>query len=187
MNAVVYRKYGSADVIELEEVEIPVARDNEVLIKVHAATVGTWDSEARSFSFPLWFWLPLRITMGVRKPRWPILGQELAGEIEAVGRDVTRFKKGDSVYAALGLGFGAHAEYKCLPCNDSLAGALALKPANMSYEEAAGVPTGGLNALHFLRRQTSRRDRGFSSMVRRGTLASWQYSLPSTSEPVSRR
>ncbi len=148
MKAIVYHEYGSPDVLRLEDVEKPTARNNEVLIKVHAATVGTWDCEGRSFSFPLWFWLPLRIVMGLRKPRWPILGQELAGEIEAVGRDVKRFKKGDQVYASTGLGFGAHAEYKCLPCT----GAIAIKPVNMSYEEAAGVPTGGLNALHFLRR-----------------------------------
>jgi NADPH:quinone reductase-like Zn-dependent oxidoreductase len=148
MKAVIYRKYGSPDVLELAEVEMPTAGDKEVLIKVHAATVGTWDCEARSFSFPLWFWLPLRIAMGIWKPRWPILGQELAGEVEAVGKDVKRFKKGDPVYGTTGLGFGAHAEYKCLPCN----GAVTLKPANMSYEEAAGIPTGGLNALHFLRK-----------------------------------
>ncbi len=148
MKAVVYRKYGPPDVLELVEVPTPTAGDHEVLIKVHAATVGTWDCEARSFTFPLWFWLPLRIAMGLWKPRWPILGQELAGEIEAVGKNVEQFKKGDAIYASTGLGFGAHAEYKCLPCN----GALALKPANMSYEEAAGIPTGGLNALHFLRK-----------------------------------
>jgi NADPH:quinone reductase-like Zn-dependent oxidoreductase len=148
MKAIVYHEYGSPDVLKCEEVEKPTVRKHEVLIKVHAATVGTWDCEARSFSFPLWFWLPLRIAMGIRKPRWPILGQELAGEIEAVGADVKRFKKGDQVYASTGLGFGAHAEYRCLPCTR----AIAIKPANMSYEEAAGIPTGGLNALHFLRK-----------------------------------
>ncbi len=148
MKAAVYREYGSPDVVKLEEVQKPTAGDKEVLIKVHAATVGTWDSEARSFSFPLWFWLPLRLAMGLRRSRWPILGQELAGEIEAVGKDVRNFKKGDAVYASTGLGFGAHAQYKCLPCK----GALAIKPSNMSYEEAAGIPTGGLNALHFLRK-----------------------------------
>lgn len=148
MKAMVYRRYGSPDVLALENVEKPSPKDNEVLIKVHAASVGTWDCEARSFSFPLWFWLPLRIAMGLRKPRWPILGQELAGEIESVGAAVERFKKGDRVYASTGLGFGAHAEYKCLRSN----AAITTMPANMSYEEAAGIPTGGLNALHFLRK-----------------------------------
>ncbi len=147
MKAIVYREYGSPGVLELEDIPKPTPKDQQVLIKVHATTVGTWDCEARSFTFPLWFWLPLRIAMGLRKPRWPVLGQELAGEIEAVGKDVKRFKQGDQVFASVGLGFGAHAEYKCM----SSKGAIALKPANMSYEEAAGIPTGGDNALHFLR------------------------------------
>ncbi len=148
MKAMVYHEYGSPEVLRLEDVRKPTVGDNDVLIEVHAATVGTWDCEARSFTFPLWFWLPLRIAMGIRRPRWPILGQELAGEIESVGKNVRRFKKGDQVFATTGMGFGAHAQYRCLPS----AGGLAIKPANMSYEQAAGVPTGGLNALHFLRR-----------------------------------
>ena len=148
MKAIVYRDYGSPDVLKLDDIPKPTAGDDQVLIKVHAATVGTWDCEARSFTFPLWFWLPLRLEMGLRTPRWPILGQELAGEVEAVGKDVKRFEKGDQVFASTGLGFGAHAEYKCM----SNTGAIAIKPANMSYEEAAGIPTGGDNALHFLRK-----------------------------------
>ncbi len=147
MKAITYHAYGSPDVLGLEDIPKPSPNDDQVLIKVHAATVGTWDCEARSFTFPLWFWLPLRLVMGVRKPRWPVLGQELAGEIEAVGKDVRGFENGDQVFASTGLGFGAHAEYKCL----SSTGAIAIKPANMSYEEAAGIPTGGDNALHFLR------------------------------------
>ncbi len=148
MKAIVYREYGSPDVLKLDDIPKPTVRDDQVLIKVHAATVGTWDCEARSFTFPLWFWLPLRLAMGLRTPRWPVLGQELAGEIEAVGKDVERFEKGDQVFASTGLGFGAHAEYKCM----SSTGAVAIKPANMSYEEAAGIPTGGDNALHFIRK-----------------------------------
>jgi NADPH:quinone reductase-like Zn-dependent oxidoreductase len=147
MKAVVYREYGSPSVLELEDLPKPTPRDHQVLIKVHAATVGTWDCEARSFTFPMWFWLPLRIAMGLRRPRWPVLGQDLAGEVEAVGKDVKQFRPGDQVFASVGLGFGAHAEYKCM----SSKGAIALKPANLSYEEAAGIPTGGDNALHFLR------------------------------------
>ena len=148
MKAIVYRDYGSPDVLKLEDIPKPTAGDDQVLIKVYAATVGTWDCEARSFTFPLWFWLPLRLAMGIRTPRWPVLGQELAGEIEAVGKDVKLLKKGDQVFASTGLGFGAHAEYKCM----SSTGAIAIKPANMSYEEAAGIPTGGDNSLHFLRK-----------------------------------
>ncbi len=147
MKAIVYNEYGPPSVLRLEDIPKPTPGDDEVLVRVHAATVGTWDCESRSFTFPLWLWLPLRIAMGLRKPRWPVLGQELAGEIEAVGKNVKRFKKGDQVFASLGLGFGAHAEYKCLSSN----GPIAIKPANMSYEEAASIPVGGDNALHFLR------------------------------------
>ncbi len=147
MKAMVYHEYGPPDVVKLEHIAKPTPRDHQVLIKVRAATVGTWDCEARGFTFPLWFWLPLRIAMGLRRPRWPVLGQELAGEIEAVGKDVERFKPGDQVFASTGLGFGAHAEYKCM----SAKGAIAHKPSKMSYEEAATIPTGGDNALHFLR------------------------------------
>ena len=148
MKAITYHEYGSPDVLKLEDIPKPTPSDDQVLVKVHAATVGTWDCEARSFTFPLWFWLPLRLAMGIRRPRWPVLGQELAGEIEAVGKNVKQFKEGDQVFASTGLGFGAHAEFKCLPST----GAIAIKPVNMSYEEAAGIPTGGDNALHFLRK-----------------------------------
>jgi NADPH:quinone reductase-like Zn-dependent oxidoreductase len=147
MKAAVYREYGPPGVIRIEEVEKPAPKDHQVLVRVRASSVGTWDCEARSFSFPLWFWLPLRIAMGIRKPRWPVLGQELAGEVEAVGKDVTRFKPGDRVFASVGLGFGAHAEYACL----SGRRAVTHMPRNMSYAEAASIPTGGDNALHFLR------------------------------------
>jgi NADPH:quinone reductase-like Zn-dependent oxidoreductase len=147
MKAAVYHEYGSPEVIRIEDIEKPTPRDHQVLVRVRASTVGTWDCEARSFSFPLWFWLPLRIAMGIRTPRWPVLGQELAGEVEAVGKDVTRFKPGDRVFASVGLGFGAHAEYACL----SSRRAVTHKPQNMSYAEAASIPTGGDNALHFLR------------------------------------
>lgn len=148
MKAIVYREYGSPEVLQLEDLPKPTPGDDQVLIRVHASTVGTWDCELRSFTFPLWFWLPLRIVMGLRRPRRRVLGQELAGEIEAVGRNVTAFAPGDAVFASTGLGFGAHAEYVCL---DGRA-AIAIKPARLSYAEAAGIPTGGDNALHFLRK-----------------------------------
>ncbi|MEZ4712252.1 MAG: NAD(P)-dependent alcohol dehydrogenase [Caldilineaceae bacterium] len=149
MRAIVWTNYGSADVLQLQEVEKPLPKDNEVLIRIHAATVNAGDCEMRSLKFPLWLWLPIRIYVGLRKPkRITVLGQELAGEIEAVGKDVKQFRAGDQVFAATGLGMGAYAEYKCLPA----AGALALKPVNMSLEEAATVPVGGLEALHFLRK-----------------------------------
>jgi NADPH:quinone reductase-like Zn-dependent oxidoreductase len=147
LKAIVFKKYGSPDVLQLMEVEKPSPKDEEVLIKIYAATVATADCELRSFTFPLWLWLPLRIMFGVIKPRVRILGQELAGEIEAVGKNVKEFKKGDEVFAPIN-GFGAHAEYICLPSG----GVIATKPANMSYEEAACVTVFGLNALHFIRK-----------------------------------
>ena len=148
MKAIVYHKYGSPDVLELKEVEKPTPKDNEVLIRIHAATVTAGDCEIRSFKLPIWIWLPLRIVMGIRKPRRPILGAELAGEIETVGSAVKRFKKGDQVFGSSGLRMGAYAEYKCQPATSGLA----IKPANLSYEEAATISTGGLNSLHFLRK-----------------------------------
>ena len=104
MKAIVYTKYGPPDVLQLKEVEKPAPKYNEVLVKIHAATVIAGDCEIRSFKFPrIWFWLPLRIYMGLRNPRRPILGQELAGEIEAVGKDVRLFEEGDQVFAATGI------------------------------------------------------------------------------------
>jgi NADPH:quinone reductase-like Zn-dependent oxidoreductase len=147
MKAMIWTKYGPPDVLQLQEIEKPVPKENEVLIKVHAATVTAGDCEARRFKFPPIFWLPLRLYMGIIKPRIKILGQELAGEIEAVGKQVTKFKEGDSIFAATLLRFGAYAEYACLPESYPL-----FKPANMSYEEAATIPTGGINGLHFVRK-----------------------------------
>ncbi len=135
MKAIVYTKFGPPDVLQLKEVRKPAPKDNEVLIKIYATTVVKEDPDMRaSPGFN-----------GFLKPRNPILGQELAGEIEAIGRDVTRFKTGDQVF---GFDmFGAYAEYKCMSEN----GALSIKPNNISYEEAASIPNGALTALPFLR------------------------------------
>ena len=142
MKAIVYHTYGSPDVLRLEEVATPTPRDNEVLIRVHAAAVTTTDCAARKGKPFL-----ARLAFGPIRPKKPILGTEFAGEIAAVGRDVTRFSVGDQVFAASGTGFGAHAEYICVPED----GALARKPANLTLEEAAAVCEGGLTALPFLR------------------------------------
>ena len=148
MKAMVCTEYGSPAVLRLEEVAEPVPKDDEVLIRIVATTVTAGDCEARRFTVPLWIWLPLRLYMGIRKPRRGILGQELAGEIVSVGRDVQHFKQGDRVFGPTEISFGAYAEYICLPETY----AITTKPANMSYAEAAAIPVGGLNALYFLRK-----------------------------------
>jgi len=150
MKAIVCTKYGAPDVLQVREVEKPVPRDNEILVKVHATTVTTGDCRIRSFTLARWFWLPGRIMYGFTKPRKEIPGNELSGEIESVGKDVKRFKKGDQVFGiSWGTTFqGTTAEYKCLPED----GMIAIRPANMTDEEAAALPVGGLTALHFLRK-----------------------------------
>ena len=154
MKAIVFTEYGTPDVLQLKEVTKPAPKDNEVLIRVHAASVNFGDLMARNFkavsprkfNMPFLFWLPSKITFGLRKPNMPILGSELAGEIEAVGKDVKRFKKGDQVFGYPGLSFGAYAEYICLP----EAGTVALKPSNLSYEEAVTLPYGAIMATSLL-------------------------------------
>jgi NADPH:quinone reductase-like Zn-dependent oxidoreductase len=146
LKAMVWTAYGAPEVLQLQEVAKPTPRDNEVLIKVHAATVTLGDCELRSLQVAGWLWLPLRIYVGLLKPkRITILGQELAGEVVDVGRAVTRFKPGDPVFGPTMLRLGAYAEYIALPEKY-----LVRKPADLSYAEAATIPTGGVNGWHFL-------------------------------------
>jgi NADPH:quinone reductase-like Zn-dependent oxidoreductase len=153
MKAVVYAVYGPPDVLQLREVAKPVPADNEVLIRVHAAEATKSDCEMRCSKFAVkWFWLPLRLAMGVTKPRKQILGGYFSGEVEAVGKDVTKFKAGDQVFGSAQLRLGAYGEYMCLPASYTFVH----KPHNLSFAEAAAVPFGGLNALHFMRRANIR-------------------------------
>lgn len=148
MKAVTYTRYGPADVLELREVARPVPGNNDLLIRVRAAEATKADVELRRFRFAVkWFWLPLRIAFGLRKPGKQILGGYFAGEVAAMGEDASGFSIGDEVFGTTGLGFGAYGEFVALPASS----AIVLKPRNMSFVEAAAVPLGGLNALHFLR------------------------------------
>jgi NADPH:quinone reductase-like Zn-dependent oxidoreductase len=155
MKAIVCTKYGPPEVLQHNEVEKPTLKDNEVLIKIHAAAVTVSDCIVRSGKVNILLWIPMRIFIGFRRPRKPVLGLECAGEIDAIGKDVKRFKKGDQIFAFTGKRFGAYAEYACLPedgvCmpQDSI---MALKPSNVTYEEAAAVPSRGTLALYFLKK-----------------------------------
>jgi NADPH:quinone reductase-like Zn-dependent oxidoreductase len=152
MKAVVCTQYGPPEVLQLKEVEKPAPGKNEVLIKVYAAAVTSGDCRCRGFTIPAHFSiltrLAMRLVLGITRPRKPILGLVLAGEIETAGRGVTRFKAGDQVFGDAGMRFGAYAEYTCLPEN----AAITLKPANITFEQAAALPFGDTTALFFLRK-----------------------------------
>lgn len=143
MKAIVYENYGPPEVLHLKEVDMPVAGDSEVLIRIYATSVNSGDVRLRKAD-PF----AVRLILGLFCPKKRILGVVLAGMVEAVGKDVTRFKEGDKVYGTTGMGLGTYAEYKCLPET----GVLALKPSGMIYKEAAAIPFGGTTALHFLRK-----------------------------------
>jgi NADPH:quinone reductase-like Zn-dependent oxidoreductase len=159
MKAIVCTKYGSPDVLRLMDVKTPVPKDNEVRIKVHATTCHIGDVRVRGFDVPFWHRIPFRFYLGILRPKRSVLGMELAGEIEAVGKAVKRFKIGDEVFASAGFVFGAHAQYICLPedAKNVNKGLVAIKPGNMSYEEAAAGPaSGGITALDVLRKANIR-------------------------------
>ena len=154
MKAIVFTEYGTPDVLKIKEVAKPTPKDNEILVKVHATPVNYGDLLARNFgnltpsefNMPAPLYLPSRMTFGWNKPKINILGSELAGEVEAIGKDVTKFKAGDQVFAYLGMNMGANVEYVCL----SESGSVALKPANLTYEEAATLPYGTIMATSLL-------------------------------------
>ena len=149
MKAVVYEKYGSPEVLHIKEVEKPNPKDNEVLIKNYATTVHIGDTRIRSFNVPTKHWLPMRLFLGIRKPKRKILGMEVSGVIESMGKDVKDFKKGDEVFALTGFGGGGYAEYSSVTAinGNERNGMVVLKPTNITFEEAAAVPAGALTAL----------------------------------------
>ena len=155
MKAVVCTRYGPPEVLQLRDVPKPGPKDDEVLVRMRATTVSAADCELRRFDFAPWIWVPIRLAFGIRRPRQPVLGQELAGDVESVGKNVRSLVKGDRVFAATGIGLGAHAEYICMRENPK-GGAITSMPANLSYEEAAAVPYGGGEALQFLRKANVR-------------------------------
>lgn len=148
MKAAVYERYGPPEVVELRQIEKPAPRDDEVLIKLRATTVTVADHRLRALDVPTGFELPMRLATGVFRPRQRILGSELAGDVEAVGKQVRTFNVGDPVFAFADLGLRCHAEYRCVPES----GALAPKPSKLTYEQAAALSFGGTTALHFLRK-----------------------------------
>ncbi len=149
MKAIVYEEYGGPDVLHVEDVEKPKPAVDQVLISVRAVEATKADCEMRSFKFAVsWFLLPLRIVLGIRKPRNRILGNYFAGVVEATGNDVSKFRKGQNVFGGAGLQMGAYAEHLCITDSSTMV----TMPGNMSFAEAASVPLGGLNALHFMRK-----------------------------------
>lgn len=151
MKAVVCTKYGKPEVLKFQVIEKPMPKDNEVLIKIYATTVTIADTRVRGFKVPLSFWLPARIALGFKRPKLAILGTELSGVIESIGKDVHLFKVGNSVFANTGHSkFGCYAEYTCMPES----GCIAIKPDILSYEQAAALTFGGNTALQFLRKAT---------------------------------
>ena len=154
MRAIICTKYGDGQVLQIQEIEKPVPKSNEVLIRVKATSVTLYDSWSRSATAPPGFGILMRLATGIRKPRQAILGTELSGIVEAVGKDVSLFKNGDKVFAYRGMNLGAYVEYISLP-EDSV---MAVMPNNMSFEEAAAVQQGALTALYFLRNGDIKKD-----------------------------
>ncbi len=150
MKAIICTKYGPPEVLEIREVEKPIPKVNEVLVKVYATTAHVGDTRIRGLRVPGGFLA--RLFLGLTKPRWAVLGMEFSGVIESVGKEVTKFKKGDPVFALPGFKFGAYAQYNCMPED----GVLALKPANITFAEAAAVPAGGITTLICLKKANIR-------------------------------
>ncbi len=175
MKAVVCTKYGPPEVLQVQDVAKPNPKDNEVLIRIYATTVSSGDARARGLNFPPMVKPLIRIMKGFSGPRNKLLGSDLAGEIEAAGKGVTRFKKGDQIFGSTGMGPGTNAEYICLPEDE----VLAIKPSNVTYEEAAAVPFGGNTALHYLKEGNIQSAKKPLSMAHPEVQAHLRYRLPS--------
>jgi NADPH:quinone reductase-like Zn-dependent oxidoreductase len=179
MKAIIWTKYGSPDGLQLREVPTPTPKDNEVLIKVHAATASRADTEFRRLKLPFLFAIPIRLYLGLLRPtRIKILGTEFAGEIVAAGKAVTQYQTGDPVYGYTGLGMGTYAEYLCLSEKSSaLLGVMSRRPTNITFEEAAAVPFGGLEALHSLGRTNIQRGQKVLIVGAGGSIGTYAVQL----------
>ena len=178
MKAVIWTKYGSPDGLQLQEVETPTPNENQVLIKIHAAAVSRADTEFRRLKLPFLFAIPIRLYLGVIRPtRIKILGTEFAGEIVATGKEVTQYHTGDQVYGYTGLGMGTYAEYICMPRPSALASVMSKRPTNITYEEAAAVPFGGLEALHSLDRANIQRGQKVLIVGAGGSIGTYSVQL----------
>jgi len=177
MKAIICTKYGPPEVLQLREVEKPNPKDDEVLIKIDATAVTASDIFIRSSNVPFFVLIPMRLMLGICKPRKSIIGLVLAGEIESIGKDIKRFKVGNQVYGLTGFGLGAYAEYKCMKETDSMYGCLALKPTNISYEEATVAAYGGLLAVQFMEKGTIQRGQNVLIYGASGSVGTYAVQL----------
>ena len=179
MKAIVWTGYGSPDVLKLREVETPSPAENEVLIRIHAATASPADTEFRRLQLPFFFAFFVRLYLGLTRPtRVTIPGTEFAGEVLSAGKEVTQYRPGDQVFGYTGLGMGTYAEYLCLPERPSaLASVMGKKPVNVSYQEAAALPFGGLEALHSLRQANVQRGQKVLIVGAGGSIGTYAVQL----------
>jgi NADPH:quinone reductase-like Zn-dependent oxidoreductase len=173
MKAILCSAYGPPEVLKLVEMDKPVPKENELLVKVVASTVTFGDCEIRNLTLPLWTRFPVRLIMGYRKPKRLIPGMEFSGIVEQVGNAVTKFKPGDEIFGSTGMGMGGNAEFICLSANAELA----VKPKTVSFEDAATIPVGGINALHFLRKANPQPGQKVLVIGAGGSIGSWAVLL----------